>query len=164
MIGDPVGSCELAAKEDYDKAAEVVLAGAQATNPGCIERDEGRRQMIDGVDSSPYFEPDKTMVCGRPPRRAPGSPTASSSTRSRRPGTACAPRASSTCRTWSYLSPVAERELWRYLVEVDLVAKVEVGTDEASDRRAAPSPTAATRRPSATGTTSGPASSTCRLR
>ena len=40
VVADPVGSCELASREDYDKAAEVVLSGAQATNPGCIERDE----------------------------------------------------------------------------------------------------------------------------
>jgi predicted acetyltransferase len=131
VVGDPVGSCELATKEDYDKAAEVVLGGAQATNPGCIERDEKRRQMIDGVDASPYHEQDKTMVWVVH-RDDAGDPDGILQYTVKERWNGMQPASTVEVQDLVYLSPDAERELWRYLVDVDLVAKVEVGTNEAS--------------------------------
>lgn len=131
VVGEPVGSSELTTVEDYDKAAETVFAGAQAQWPGCIERDEGRRQMIDGVDSNPYFEKDKTTVwvVHRDPA---GEPDGVLQYTVKDKWEGMAPLSTIEVQDMAYLSPVAERELWRYLVDVDLVATVTAETNSAS--------------------------------
>jgi predicted acetyltransferase len=131
VVGESVGTCEVATKEAYDEAAEIVLAGQQARTPGCIERDRGRRQMIDGVDPSPYFEWNKTAVWVVH-RDEQGQPDGVVQYTTKEKWEGMSPCSLIEVQDMAYLDPVAERELWRYLTEVDLVTTVKADANPAS--------------------------------
>ncbi len=147
---------------DADQADEV-LARQQAADPGRIERPDclvahprrrrrharRRPDEADGSASStttPTGEPDGVRRLRR--RRSTGT-ACGPDERHRGPGPGVA------------VDAVAERELWRYLVDVDLVAEVPWDGRPAPTRSATCSPTGAPSGRPDGGTTSGPACSTC---
>lgn len=131
VAGEPWGSCDLVTKEAYDEAAAVVLAAQHATLPGCIDRSEGRRQMIAGIDPSPHWEQDRTMVWVV--HRAPdGTPDGILQYTAKDRWEGMAPAGELHVHDMAYAGPAAERELWRHLVDVDLATKVTADTNPAS--------------------------------
>jgi predicted acetyltransferase len=131
VVGEPVGRCRIVDASTLEKAASTVLARHQARTPGAIERPdwllarrvgtdlppgEDRKEsrvyvVHEGTDDEPdgftYYEPKERWE---------------------------GMRSASTIEVQELVatSPEAERELWRYLLDVDLVSMVQVDGDPAS--------------------------------
>jgi predicted acetyltransferase len=129
--GQPVGSCELVDMTEWDAAAEAVLAAQQAVTPGCIERPDWLRRRTSGLEPAPVDEPDKTRVwvVHRSPSGRPDG-VVLYGTKDHWDG--MRPQNTLKVVDMAYADPIAERELWRYLLDVDLVATVTWDGDPGS--------------------------------
>ena len=123
VLGQPVGTFELVDPAGFDEPAAMVLADQQAGLPGCIERPDWLRQRVSGLDAAPHDEPEKARVwvvhrdpSGRPDGVVMYDP------KERWEG--MRPASTIEVKDMAFANPQAERELWRYLVDVDLVAHI----------------------------------------
>jgi predicted acetyltransferase len=132
--GQPVGTCELVDMTAWDAAAEIVLAGQQTVTPGCIERPDWLRKRVSGLAPSPADEPDKTRVWLL--HRAPsGQPDGVVIYDAKEKWDGMRPANTLKVADMAFVDPVAERELWRYLLDVDLVGPVTWDGSPASSVR-----------------------------
>lgn len=123
VVGPIVGACEIVDAATLDEAAIDVLAREQAVNPGCIERVPYIRKLMSGVDPRPSDEP-KPLRVQVLHRDAGGRPDGFVVYEPEEKWDGMRPRSVLKIEDMSWTDPVAERELWRYLLDVDLVATV----------------------------------------
>jgi predicted acetyltransferase len=123
VVGEPVGSCELVDVAAYDEAAATVLERQQRHLPGCIVRPDWLRHRLSGLDPSPVDEGDKTRVW-LVHRDASGEPDGVVMYDVKEKWQGMRPECRVNVKDMAFASPVAERELWRYLLTVDLVGLV----------------------------------------
>jgi predicted acetyltransferase len=123
VLGDPIGSCELVDAAGFDAAVGDVLARQQQNTPGCIERPEWLRRRLSGVAPSPIDETDKSRVwlLHRDPA---GEPDGAVVYDAKERWEGMRPSSRVSVKDMTFADPVAERELWRYLLAIDLVAEV----------------------------------------
>jgi predicted acetyltransferase len=125
VLGEPVGTVEIVEPAELDGPAQEVLARQQAVTPGCIERPVASHRQAVGLEIHPAEEPSKTRV--RVLHRDPAGVAdgyAVYDVKEHWDGM----RPASTIRVEDlvFADQVAERELWRYLLDIDLVTKVSV--------------------------------------
>ena len=123
FVAPPVGRCRLVDAAELEKVAVSVLARQQAVTPGSIGRPDWHVALIVGSDLRPGFERKQERVRvvhvgedGEPDGFAVYDP------KERWDGM----RSASSLAVDSLIAvdAVAERELWRYLLDVDLVEQV----------------------------------------
>lgn len=123
VLGEPVGSCELVEIAEFDAAAAIVQDRQQQRTPGCIVRPGWLRNRASGLDPSPADEPDKSRVwlVHRDPAGTPDG-VVMYDLKERWQG--MRPENRLHVKDIAFSDPLAERELWRYLLSVDLVGQV----------------------------------------
>ena len=131
VLGEPFGQCTMVEPAELDEAMAVVLAEQQATRPGCIVRPDGRRRRAAGTEDRPGDDEGKRrvrIVHRRPDGHTDGYVVYDGKERWH----GMRPDGELDVADLAASSPVAERELWRYLVDVDLVGTVKWSGDPAS--------------------------------
>jgi predicted acetyltransferase len=126
-----VGECELVEADAFDAATAEVLDRQHATTPGAIGRPDWLRQTISAVTDRPWEPADKTttwVVHRDAAGRADGVVVYTV----KEDWDGMRPSATASIRDLVVANPGAERELWRYLVEIDLVTKVTWNGDPSS--------------------------------
>lgn len=131
VLGAPIGQCELVEPDELDEAMAVVLAEQQAVTPGCIERPAFRRRRVAGVEPRPGEDPPKSRV-RLVHRRPDGRPDGYAIYDAKDHWEGMRPDGILTVEDMAATDPLAERELWRYLVDVDLVGTVKWHGDPSS--------------------------------
>ena len=126
VVGEPVGNSEIVEPPELDAAAAEVLARQQERTPGCIERPESLRRRASGVDPSPYDEPEKTRVW-IVHRDGTGAPDGYAVYDVKEHWDGMRPASTVKVEDMAFVDEIAERELWRYLLDIDLVTKVSWG-------------------------------------
>lgn len=125
VVGGRVGACALVDAATLEKAAAAVLARQQAVTPGSIERPAWMVASVSGADPWPgeKHEGRQRVVhydaAGEPDAYAVYDP------KDRWDG--MRPRGVVKVEDLVAATPEGERELWRYLAGVDLVAELEWG-------------------------------------
>jgi predicted acetyltransferase len=125
IVGSPVGSCELVDAAALEKAALHVLARQQAVTPGSIERPPWFTAMTTGADPRPEEKREGRIRVVH--RDADGEPDAYALYDPKERWDGMRPTNRIEVEDLVAASPQAERELWRYLVDVDLVDVVKWG-------------------------------------
>lgn len=123
VLGMAVGSCEIVEPADLDVAAEAVLARQQADTSGCIERPRDLRLRASGVDPSPLDDTEKSRVWVVH-RDDAGQPDGFAVYDVKDHWEGMRPQSTVKVQDMAFVDAVAERELWRYLLDLDLVTKV----------------------------------------
>lgn len=123
VLGAPVGTVEIVEPGDLDGAAAEILRRQQENTSGCIERPDDLRRLGVGVDVRPGDEPDKTRV-RIVHRDAGGVPDGFAVYDVAEQWDGMRPASTMKVNDLAFTDPVAERELWRYLLDVDLVVTV----------------------------------------
>ena len=138
VLGEPFGQCELVDHGGARQGRPRWCSPAPAGRP-TRAASTARRRAPPGSPApsrSPDDEPDKTHGRGSSTATTPADPDGFVHVRRQGDvGRHAAHEHARRWRTWLYLSPVAERELWRYLVDVDLVAHGEWHGDPSSSVR-----------------------------
>jgi predicted acetyltransferase len=123
VLGAPTGQSRLVPAGDFDAVAAEVLARQQELTPGAIGRPDWLRRAIAGIEHRPWRSPDKTTTWlvhhdddGRP------DGVVAYATKERWEG--MRPASTITVEDLVAVDDTAERELWRYLVDVDLVTTI----------------------------------------
>lgn len=131
VVGPAVGRCEILDVEAFDAAVADILARQQAVTPGAIGRPPVLRRIASGADPRPSDEPRPARVRvvhldadGRPDGYAMYDPE------ERWEG--MRPRSTLKVEDMNWVDAVAEREVWRFLLDVDLVATVTAPGSPAS--------------------------------
>ncbi len=117
--GEPVGSLRLVGVEELDKAAAIVLERHQAVTPGCIERPELYRNLASGLLPRPWEKKEGRVNVVH--HGVDGEPDAFARYDPKERWNGMRPQNRLEVADLVAATPEAERELWRYLVDVDLV-------------------------------------------
>ena len=131
VTGSPVGGCELVEPQDLDDAAVEVLARHHAATPGTIARPDWLRRSVSGVTPRPWEPADKTTTWVVH-RDGSGRPDGVLVYTVKETWAGMRPDATASVLDLVAADAVAERELWRYLVDIDLVTKVAWNGDPSS--------------------------------
>lgn len=119
------GRCELVDPATLEKAATIVLARQQALTPGSVERPPWLVGQSTGADPRPWEKHEgrvRVVHYGDD-----GEPDAYAQYDPKERWDGMRPAARLKVEDLVAVSPAAERELWRYLVAVDLAGVVEWG-------------------------------------
>ena len=122
FVEPPVGSVRLVDAATLEKDAAAVLARQQAVTPGSIERPPWFLAMTTGADARPWEKNEgmKRVVHDD----AHGDPDGYARYKPKERWDGMRPQTRLEVQELVAASPVAERELWRYLAGVDLVERV----------------------------------------
>lgn len=131
VLGPPVGRCELVEPDAYDDAAAEVLDRQHRTTPGAITRPEWLRQSISRLDVAPWRTRDKSRVWVVH-RDADGRPDGIVTYTVKEDFAGMRPAGVVSIDDLVAATPAAERELWRYLTEIDLVVTAKWNGDPGS--------------------------------
>lgn len=123
VSGEPVGSCRLVDAAELEKVAAVVLARQQAVTPGSIERPPWLVALSSGADQRPWETHEGRMRVVH--LDADDEPDAYAVYDPKERWDGMRPSNRLEIEDLVAASPEAERELWRYLVDVDLVEVVQ---------------------------------------
>jgi predicted acetyltransferase len=123
VLGEPTGSCELVDVEDLHLAAADVLVRRQATTPGAIERPDWLHESATGLRTRPWSPVDDTMTWVLH-RDAGGEVDGAAVYTTKEIWEGMRPASTIAVGDLVAASPVAERELWRYLTGIDLVTSI----------------------------------------
>ena len=126
VLGAPSGSCELVDAQGLLEPARRVLERQQEATPGSIRRPEQFLAMTVGTDPRPGDEKheDRVRVVHRD---ADGEPDAFAIYDPKEHWVGMRPDSTLDVQELAAATTEGGRELWRYLIEVDLVGQVKAG-------------------------------------
>lgn len=123
VTGAAVGECRLVDASTLEKAAATVLTRQQAVTPGSIERPPWMIAAYTGADPRPGEKTEGRVRVVH--YDADGEPDAFATYDPKERWDGMRPNTRLKVDDHVAATPEAERELWRYLTEVDLVTQVE---------------------------------------
>jgi predicted acetyltransferase len=133
VVGERVGTCRLVDAAELEKVAASVVARQQAATPGSIERPDVYNAWNTGADPRPWDSNDGRVRVVHD--GADGEPDAFAMYDVKDRWDGMRPQSRIEIADLVAVSPVAEKELWRYLVDVDLVDVVKWPGDPGSALR-----------------------------
>jgi predicted acetyltransferase len=122
-VGERVGTYELIEGEALDAVATTLLDRHQAVTPGTIARPDWLRRTVTGVKPRPWETPNKTTTWVLH-RDADGEPDALAGYTVKEDWDGMRPAGAATVVDLVAATPAGERDVWRFLVDIDLVTKV----------------------------------------